>query len=224
MNKYIDKGSEVINGDCLEILKTYKDNSIDCIITDPPYGMDYQSNRRKVKMKKIYQDNNLKWSSEFFKYCYRVMKNNTHIYIFCNDNCFPLFYIEMKKYFNMKKSLVWIKNNHSAGDLKGDYGNKTEYIIYAQKGFRELNGTRSTNVLPYNRVSSELHPTQKPLELIKFLIQKSTQPNEIVFDPFAGSGTTLVAAKELGRKYTGIEIDSGYCEVIKNRLSQELLF
>ena len=81
MEQYINK---VIQGDCLEVMKGIPDNSIDCIITDPPYGMKYQSARRTAtpQFKKIENDNNIDWFPEFIKECYRVLKNNSHIYIY----------------------------------------------------------------------------------------------------------------------------------------------
>jgi len=117
-------------------MKDIPDKSVDCIITDPPYGMKYQSARRIAtpQFKKIENDNNIDWFPEFIKECYRILKDNSHIYIFCNDYNISKFRdLQEQAGFKNKRTLVWVKNNHTSGDLLGDYANKTEFINYAQK-------------------------------------------------------------------------------------------
>lgn len=213
----------LVNGDSFKLIKTIPDNSFDLCITDPPYGMSYQSSRRTDKFNKISNDENIDWFPDFAKELYRVMKNDTHIYIFCND-----FYIsEFNKYlreagFTVKRTLVWLKNNHTSGDLYGDYGNKTEFILFAHKGRRELMGKRDTNVLSFSRVSDLKHPTEKPVNLINYLISKSSLENDIIFDPFIGGGTTMISAIRSKRLYYGIELDEDYFKLCKSRESYEL--
>lgn len=216
--------NKVIQGDCLEVMKDIPDKSVDCIITDPPYGMKYQSAWRTAtpQFKKIENDNNIDWFPEFIKECYRVLKDNSHIYIFCNDYNISKFRdLQEQAGFKNKRTLVWVKNNHTSGDLFGDYANKTEFINYAQKGRRLLNGGRDTNVLNFNRVSKLEHPTQKPIDLNEYLIKKSTNENDIILDPFAGSGTTGVACKNTKRNYILIEKESEYIDIINQRLNKE---
>lgn len=208
-------------GNCLEVMKTLPDNSVDAIVTDPPYGMNYQSSRRTAtkKFNKIINDKNIEWFYNFIIDSYRVLKNNSHIYIFCNEyNVSNFRDLQQKAGFNNKRTLIWVKNNHTSGDLHGDYANKTEFINFAQKGRRLLNGKRDVNVLNFNRVSKLQHPTQKPLDLIEFLITKSTKDGETILDPFMGSGTTGVACKNLNRNFIGIELDSTYFEIAKSRM------
>jgi len=212
----------VIRGDCLNVMKDIPDMSIDCIITDPPYGMNYQSSRRTAtkKFKKIENDTNINWFPEFIKECYRVLKDNSHIYIFCNDYNISKFRdFQEEAGFKNKRTLVWVKNNHTSGDLLGDYANKTEFINYAQKGRRLLNGGRDTNVLSFSRVSKLEHPTQKPLDLNEYLLSKSTNDGDIVLDPFAGSGTTGIACKNLNRNFILIEKEQEYIDIINKRLN-----
>ena len=167
--------NQVIHGDCLEVMKTFPDKSIDLVLTDPPYGMDYQSSRRTDKYDKIAGDLDLSWFPEFAKEAYRLLKDDAHIYIFCNDYALSDFRRELERAgFQNKRTLVWVKNNHTSGDLEGDYGNKTEFVLYAHKGRRLLNGNRETNVLEFSRVATDLHPTQKPTELFEYLISKSS--------------------------------------------------
>lgn len=215
---------KVIEGDCFEAMKDIPSNSYDMVLTDPPYGMNYQSSRRIDKHEKIELDTSIEWFEAFAKQLFRVMKDDTHAYVFCNEYALSYFRDWLEKAgFTNKRTLIWVKNNHTSGDLEGDYGNKTEFILYAHKGRRELNGHRDTNVLNFARVSSENHPTEKPTDICRFLIQKSTQPNEIVFDPFMGSGTTLVSAKLEGRSAEGIEISEKYAKVAISRLEQQTL-
>ena len=214
--------NKIIQGDCLELMREIPDKSIDLILTDPPYGMKYQSARRTAtpQFKKIIDDDNIDWFPDFIKESYRILKDNTHIYIFCNDYAISDFRKLLESVgFKAKRTLVWVKNNHTSGDLLGDYANKTEFIIYAQKGRRLLNGKRDTNVLQFSRVSKLEHPTQKPVDINEFLISKSTDENAVVLDPFAGSGTTGVACKNLNRKFILIEKEQEYIDIINKRLS-----
>jgi len=213
------EANEIKNGDCLEIMKGMAENSVDLILTDPPYGMNYQSSRRTDKHEKIDNDVSLEWVEPFLKEAYRVLKENTHIYIFCNDYAISDFrHILEKVGFTPKRTLVWIKNNHTSGDLEGDYANKTEFILYAHKGRRLLNGGRDTNVLFFNRVNTDEHPTKKPEDLCAYLIGKSSNENDVVLDPFMGAGTTCVSAKMLNRNYIGIELDEKYCKIAEDRI------
>lgn len=213
---------EIIQGDCLVEMAKMANASVDLICSDPPYGMSYQSSWRTAtpQFDKIQNDTSLEWLAPFLKEAFRVLKNDTHIYLFCNDYAVSDFRREMEAVgFIPKRTLVWVKNNHTSGDLEGDYGNKTEFILYAQKGRRFLNGNRDTNVIEESREACDFHPTQKPVNLMMYLIEKSSKEGEIVLDPFMGSGTTLIAAKHLNRQATGIEISPEYCQIARDRLS-----
>lgn len=216
---------EIIEGDCLEKMREFEDDSFDMCLTDPPYGMNYQSSWRTDKHEKIALDDGIEWFKGFAKELYRVMKDNTHTYVFCNEYALSHFraWLEEAGFVN-KRTLVWVKNNHTSGDLEGDYGNKTEFILYAQKGRRELIGHRDTNVLSFSRANTDNHPTEKPVDICLYLIQKSSVAGETVFDPFLGGGTTLVAAKQANREGVGIELSPKYAEVARKRLEQEQLF
>lgn len=217
--------NKIYNEDCLETMRRMPDKYVDLILTDPPYGMDYVSFWRKHKFEKIENDVTLEWVEPFLKEAYRVLKDNTHIYLFCNDYAISDFRSILKKVgFTPKRTLVWVKNNHTSGDLEGDYANKTEFLLYAQKGRRLLNGGRDTNVMYFDRVGDMKHPTQKPTTMMNYLIEKSTNKNELVYDPYMGSGTTARACKDLSRNYIGSEISKDYCNIAEDRLKQETLF
>lgn len=215
---------EVICGDCLEVLRGLPADLYDMCLTDPPYGMNYQSSWRTDKHEKLALDDSIEWFAGFAKELYRVMKDDTHVYIFCNEYALSHFrdWLEDAGFVN-KRTLVWVKNNHTSGDLEGDYANKTEFIIYAQKGRRLLNGGRETNVLNYARANTDNHPTEKPIDICRYLIQKSSTEGETIFDPFCGGGTTLVAAKIENCAGYGIELSKEYCEIARKRLEQSTL-
>lgn len=206
-------------GDCVKLLQELPDGSIDCVVTDPPYGIDYQSNRREVKeqLDKIAGD-----KDEAFQLLDDVcnlladkVKINSHLYFFTSWKVYAQFETIIGKYFDIKNCIVWDKGNHGAGDLEGNYGERHELIIFATKGRRILNGDRPDNIILYNKVQDLIHPTQKPVGLLEQLIKHSTDEGELVCDPFMGVGSTCKAAKNAGRKYLGMEIDTSYYELAK---------
>ena len=197
-------------GDCLELMKLIPDGAIDLLLTDPPYGMNFVSNRRKIKHEKIENDNNLNWFPEFAKSCHRVMKDNSAGYVFCSFHFIDVFKYELEQYFKIKNILIWEKNNHSTGDLKGDFAPKVEFVIFIQKGRVEIKGKRDPNIFRFAKTGNELHPTQKPVNMFEYLIEKFSNPSDIVLDPFSGSGTTAIACENTNRRWVCIEKDETY--------------
>lgn len=104
------------------------------------------------------------------------------------------------------------------GDLEGAFAGQHELIIFAHKGRVLINGKRDTDIWEYDRQKANVHPTQKPVELISFAIEKTTKGNNNVLDLFLGSGTTMVASHQLNRKCYGMELDPKYCQVIVDRM------
>jgi site-specific DNA-methyltransferase (adenine-specific) len=141
--------------------------------------------------------------------------------MFCNINKIEVFKIELEKAgFIIKNMIIWIKNNHTAGDLVAQYGKKYEILFYVNNGRCPIRGGRITDVLEFPKVSgkNQLHQNQKPVELIKQCIEKSSDPGAIVFDGFMGSGTTAIASIALGRSYIGYELDPDYVKIANNRI------
>lgn len=208
----------LLHGDCLELMKTIPDNSIDMVLTDPPYGMAFQSNYRKEKYSKIKNDSSVEWLDEFSSEAYRVAADNTAHYVFCSYHHIDKFKFSLEKYFKIKNILVWEKNNTSMGDLKGDFAPKIEFIIFLQKGRKLINGKRDPNIFKFKRTGNKYHPTEKPVDLLEYLLSKFSSENDSVLDPFMGSGSTGVACKNLSRKFIGIEMDSNYFAIAKDRI------
>ena len=207
-------------GDSLEEMKTLADSSIDMILTDPPYGISFQSSYRKEKYPKILNDKDLSWIDYWVSEAYRISSDNTAHYIFCSFHNVEVFKTALQKKFKVKNILIWEKNNTGMGDLKGDFAPKYEMIILAVKGRRLINGKRDPNILKFNKTGNKIHPTQKPVDLTEYLIGKFSDIGQTVLDPFMGSGTTGVAAKNLNRNFIGIELDDSYFAIAKERLGQ----
>jgi site-specific DNA-methyltransferase (adenine-specific) len=207
IENYINK---VIQGDSAELLKEFPDKSVDLIVCDPPYGMDFQSNYRQIQHDKIANDKEFPvWIFDEF---FRIAKRG--VYVFCRwDN--------LGSVPAPKSVIAWVKNNWSMGDLLHEHGRQWEAcLFYPQEGHEFI--TRIPDVIHATRTGNNLHPTEKPIELMKTIIDANV--GEIVLDPFAGSGSTLVACKQLGRKYIGIELSQKYCDIANERLAQDLLF
>jgi len=227
---------ELIHADCLKHMITMEDESIDLIVTDPPYLMDYKTGRRNNKADKydvdqssvkhkfstvIDGDNDPDLISKYIEECYRIMKPDTAMYMFCNSNKVAFFVNELEKLFTVRNIIVWVKNNHTAGDLVHAFGKKHEFIILVNKGNAPIQGKRIQDVWEFAKVvgASQLHQNQKPLDLIKQCIEKHSKQGDVVFDGFGGSGTTAVAARDLNRQYVCIEKDDEYYNVAVERLA-----
>lgn len=215
----------IYNKDCIEGMYDMPDNSIDLIVTDPPYLMAYKTNHRKNKDHKfcseIAGDNDPELISVYITECYRILKDNSAMYMFCNMNAVDYFKCELEKAgFTIKNMIVWVKNNHTAGDLVAQYGKKYELLFYVNKGRCPIRNGRLTDVWEFPRVSgkNQLHQNQKPVELIQQCIEKSSDPGAIVFDGFIGSGTTAIACLETDRHYIGYELDPEYYKIAQNRI------
>ena len=209
---------ELLHGDCLELLQDIPNESVDMVLTDPPYGMNFQSDHRKTKYEKIKGDSNLDWLDDFVNEIYRVSKPNTAHYVFCSFHHIDKFKRSIEKKFKVKNVLTWVKNNTSMGDLKGDFAPKTEFIIFFHKGRKLINGKRDPNVLEFKKTRNELHPTQKPVDMIEYMIGKFSDEGDLILDPFMGSGTTGIACLNTNRIFIGMELDETYFNIAKERI------
>ena len=207
--------NKLICGDCLNVLEDIEDCTIDVVITDPPYGINYMSNFSKnpdhvTKQGLLNDDEN---APELFDKTCEVLSRKTkpdaHLYFFIDFKNFPAFKAIAEKYFKVRTPLVWHKSDAGIGSLEYDYINGTELVIYCTKGEKKLK-KRRVNVFEVPRLHSDkmIHPTQKPPELIREILDVSAQKNDTICDPFMGSGSHIKAAKEYGDlTYIGIELD-----------------
>lgn len=215
MEEYINK---IICADSLEIMKKMPDNSVDLVLTDPPYWMSFISSYRKEKHIKIENDDNLEWLDDYIKEISRVVKKEWHSYIFCSMHYIDTFVQVIKKYLPYKNILIWEKNNTWMWDLFWDYAPKYEFCIFCNNWDVKLNGKRDSNIMKWSKTWNDLHPTQKPVEMFAYLIEKSTKKDQIVLDCFGGSCTTAVACLETNRNYIVIEKEPKYCAIWEKRV------
>ena len=218
---YQDKWVTIYHGDCREILPQLPDKSVDLVLTDPPYGVNYRSNHRREKFEYMKGDDSFphNWLGD------RLLNANGSLYVFCNEASLDMAKLAIKEAsFNTIRMLVWDKGATAGGDL-ADYGTRCEYILYSKRKYAKLRGSRDSNLISIPRVHPTvlIHPAEKPETLVSYLIMKSIDYNQMVLDPFLGSGTTCFCAKKLNRYSIGIEIEEKYCEIAARRCCQEVM-
>ena len=239
---------EVICGDCLPIMKGYKDKQFDLVLCDPPYGVTSLE----------WDNDDTFWMNEVL----RISKYNAPIIVFSTQPFTSKIIQEYRKFF--KYEWIWEKDrptgfaNSATRPMKyheniivfcksvstynpifvkgeKDHRSSKEPTVISKsksqpalitKYKRENNGDKyPSTIIRFNKVNGlhVVHPTEKPVELLKYLIQTYSKESDKILDPFLGSGTTLVAAKQLNRNAVGIEISEKYCEIARQRLSQQVL-
>lgn len=221
--------SKIINKDCLIALKEFQDESIDLVVTDPPYKLVQGGcTNHAVKLKgaevdelktgEVFKNNSLKFS-EWIPEVHRVLKKNTHCYIMCNDrNLQELLNEGVKAGFKLLNVLVWGKSKHSPNRY---YLKNCEFIVMFRKGnAKNINNMGTKQLLLFDNVSNKSHPSEKPVDLMKVLVENSSNKGEVVLDPFMGSGSTCIACALLHRNFIGIEKDLKYFKVAKERLKE----
>ncbi len=226
---------KLFNDDCMNVLKQIPNESIDLIVTDPPYPITKRGNcgnsggmfKSKLSMDgKIFKHNNIE-PSEYIPELYRILKDGTHCYIMTNHiNLQKILNVATETGFKFVKSLIWKKDNKIMGRY---YMSQFEYILFFRKGKdKKINFCGTSDILEFpnkkmkNDEGKNLHDTEKPVEMMKVLIQNSSNKNEIVLDPFLGIGSTGIASLELNRKFIGIELDEEYFNIAKNRIEKDL--
>jgi site-specific DNA-methyltransferase (adenine-specific) len=172
------------------------------VITDPPYGMSFKSNHRKTPHKDIINDGDascLSWTCDF--------PASFAKYIWCRwDN--------LSSVPKPKSLITWVKNNWSMGDLEHEHGRQTEVCLFYPGKDHVWPIKRPSDVVNHARTGNALHPTQKPVSLIE---EVCSWTSGSVYDPFLGSGSTLIACEKMSRYCRGLELDPIYVDVIINR-------
>jgi len=215
----------VLNLPAEELLKKIPDQSIDLVVTDPPYNMDY-SGRGKVNSFDGFLNDNLtpeehtEWFDGILQEFYRVLKEDTAVYIFIDFRNYARMFDIVKKYFTIKNCIVWDKCSIGMGQ---SYRFQHEFIIYAIKGKPKLNFVKRnvSDVWHIKRASGYKHPTQKPLDIMMLPIEYSSKEEDVVLDPFVGSGTVAVACKALNRNFICSDVSKEYCDLSNERLCHQ---
>ena len=217
----INTNQVILLGDSIETLPNLQKNSFDLLLSDPPYGMDFKSgwnDKEKIANDKI--EDTITLFENVLKECVPLLKDDAHFYLFGNIDFLPEIKPIIEKYLNLKNILIWDRKVIGMGDLK-TYGFSYDIVYFGyNKKWKDLNGTRDRDILQFNRVTpaANIHPTEKPIDLLEYLIKKSTKENDNILDPFAGGGSTLLACKNTNRLATGIEIEEKYYNLVKSKI------
>ena len=222
------KVNNVYNEDSIAAMKSMESECVDLLITDPPYktitgGNNNGKNSERPKgmlsgNKKLFARQDVK-ISEWMPEVYRVLKQGCHAYIFTNVlNLTEMLNVSQQVGFQLHNLLCWEKNNCTPSQY---YMKNCEYVLFLRKGkakwINNIGDSKTVHQFK-NIIGNKTHPCEKPVDLMKYYIANSSQCGDIVFDPFCGTGSSMVAAKELNRNYIGFEIDKQYFDITKERL------
>ena len=216
------------SGNWREFIPAIENGSVALVLTDPPYGMDYQSNRMIARegYEVIVNDGRAESAAaeteESLRALYPKLRDDAHILCFCHWRTESVIRDAIVRAgYEIRGSLIWVKDQYGPGDLKGSFAPKHERIIHAVKGSPIL-FQREADVLEFPRITAKnVHPAEKPVELLARLIEATTVEGDTVADPFAGVASTLVAAKRNKRLYWGSEIVPEYFREGEKRIAAE---
>lgn len=222
---YSDDHVTLYHGDCRDVADAIPSGSVDLLLTDPPYGMAFVSGwsaaKQTVKSDGVRQGVRVVRSA--LNELDHTLAADAHALVFCHWESWPDFYDNLCHLFPIRNALIWYKSGGGMGDLRHEYAKDYEVILFGAKSrSRELRGKRTGAVLSgYKRVPAGKRdlPFQKPVDLLASLIERHAPEGGTVLDPFVGSGSTLVAAKVVGRRAIGVELDEARCEIAARRLS-----
>jgi len=228
-----DQRISIFQDDAIGFLKGLPSNSVDVIVTDPAYsGMNQRLKLGSGKIIGEYKkagEDGAKWFEEFhdteenykefLKECYRVLKNNRHIYIMFDSYSLLTLAPVVRDVFEVKNLLCWDKVNIGLGHY---FRRRHEFIMFASKGKRPLNSKSIPDVWKIKRVTNAQYPTQKPTEVFELMLKGSAEKDFVVCDPFLGSGSSAIAAIKSGCKFLGCDISDKSVSFSKQRINSFL--
>lgn len=210
-------------GDCLEVMRSMPDKSVDAVITDPPYGIDYQSARRIDTERKPKIENDKRPFIWWLHDAFRITKDDGVLLCFCDWRYQDLWkqVIEVAGW-TIKSHVIWDRDWHGLGDLNGQFAPQHDVIWFATKGDFSFQNGRPKDVIRSRRLPAEalVHPNEKPKSLMEHLTNSVTGLFSTILDPFMGSGTTGVVCVQTGRNFIGIEIDPTYFAIAERRIAE----
>ena len=227
---YQTNNGVLYNADCLDIMKHIRNNSINMVLTDPPYGISFKSHRHTYQ-REIINDTFEDWKKILPKFLSEFKRLSTYTACCCccaggggKTPATAIFTMEAIKHFNLIQTLVWRKFIGLGWRYRPAYEN----IVILSKDKNNYNffdetktcGNVIENINQDIPVEGE-HPTQKPVALMEKLLLIHSLKEHVILDPFAGGGSTLVACEKLGRKWIGIEISKDYCDMAVKRIKAE---
>lgn len=212
---------QLYHADCLDILRTLPDGSVDAVVTDPPW-MDYTTGWYDAS--EWHRPIGKVEPSEYVGELFRLLREGGAALLWCRWDVFHEHAEAMRAGgFLVRNQIVWAKPNHTAGDLQGNVGNKHECAVFATKGRWIRHDRREVNLWQEPHLFSRdkrNHPTEKPVNLMVRSVQLCCPPNGTTIDPFMGSGPTGVACVQTGRNFIGIEIDEQYFKIAEKRIAE----
>ena len=215
---------EVRHQEATVLLASLATGSVPMIFADPPYGIGYHSNYYRNRNPHAPVANDWDFQVEdFLSGAARALADGGALYLCCRWDVWPQWVAPLPRSLKLKTVIAWVKDNWSAGDLNGTFGNQWEAVLFITKGRHLLRGKRWPNVWEFARVPHKqmLHPTQKPLGLVERAITSSTDEGDLVVDPFSGSGTTALAARNTNGLYLVGDVDPQMVRLTKERLGLE---
>lgn len=233
--------NKIICGDCLEVMKEIPKESIDLIVTDPPYGLNVNNGDLIMRWERVFggdvskeeprpvigdsEEESMRLLEGMLKEAKRILKKGANCCCCCSGGgirpVFAKWALLMDNIIGFKQAVVWDKGSIGMGI---HYRRSYEFILIGQKrgspAHRWNGGNNTSNVwhIPKIIPKKDQHPTIKPVELFEKMINIHSNENDVVLDPFIGTGASVVACKRLNRKFIGIEISQEYCKIAESRL------
>lgn len=203
----------VLHGDCQTVLPTLPSDSVDFILTDPPYLVRYRDRAGRT----VANDNNPRWLNPAFRELHRVLKPDSLMVCFYGWNAVDTFVAAWKQAGFRPVGHIVLAKAYASSRRFLCHHHEQAYLL--AKGSPALPARPVPDVLPFPYTGNRLHPTEKPVTPLLPLVEAFTQPGQLVLDPFCGSGSSLVAARQLGRDALGIELDAGHVQTARRRLA-----
>ena len=221
------KLNKIYNSDAIKFMQRLPENSIDLIITDPPYNLGFDYGKYKDNLT---NEEYFKWCSKWLRYCYRILKENGSIYVIhYPEQASRLMILMSDLGLQFQNWITWHYNSNIGVSPKNFTRSQRTILFFTKSSRFKFNLKEGEIVLDYleyqlvKNVSKEKiegSPNQIPLKLISLLIDLSSNKNDIVFDPFIGSGTTAVASANLKRKYLGCDQNLDYVKIAYERIKR----
>lgn len=223
---YSENGITIYHADCREVLPSLSAESVGSIVADPPFFTPAAHYQSRISWGRSWGDLSIlgQYLFDLAPLLKRVLTHDGHLFVFCHDESYPVFYPAVYRLWDFTAGLVWDKTRVGLGKI---FRHQFELILWASNSgaYVANDGRLHSDILRYPATLSadRDHPVEKPSALIAELLGVCARPNALIVDPFMGGGSTLLAARNLGMRAIGIEMEEAYCEAAARKFSQEVL-